>query len=113
MSEVHHLSDEAYKRQKAAVWRATIIMAVVTVLEVTAALNWPDGWPRMLLNLLFILMSAVKAFFIIGEFMHLKYEVRALIISIIAPCFFLIWFIIAFMWEGSSWLHLREFWHVF
>lgn len=100
----------AYEKQKRAVWVATLIMGVVTILEVGVALTWPEGWSRGVLNLLFILMSAVKAVYIVGEFMHLRYEMRAMIISILAPCLFLIWFLIAFMMEGESWLNLRTVW---
>lgn len=105
-----HLDEAAYKKQKRAVWVATGIMAVVTIAEVAIALSWPEGWSRMVLNLLFILMSAVKAFFIVGEFMHLKYETRAFVISILAPCVFLLWFIIAFALEGQSWFDLKNAW---
>lgn len=106
-----HNDNAAYEAQKKAVWVATAIMAVVTVLEVAVALNWPESWGRGVLNLLFILMSAVKAVFIVGEFMHLRYEMRAMIISILAPCLFLVWFLIAFMMEGQSWLALRDLWN--
>ena len=105
-----HNDDAAYEKQKKAVWVATAIMGVVTIIEVVIALNWPEGWSRGVLNLLFILMSAVKAVFIVGEFMHLRYEMRAMMISILAPCLFLIWFLIAFMMEGESWAQLRTFW---
>lgn len=109
--EEHHvLDDVTYKHQVSAVWKATGIMAVVTVVEVAMALVWPEGWSRGVLNLLFILMSAMKAFFIVGEFMHLKYEVRALALSILMPLLFLVWAIIAFGLEGESWLNLRTIW---
>lgn len=107
-----HFDEATYLKQRRAVWVATGVMAVVTILEVGVALTMGEMLPRMVLNLLFILMSAVKAFFIVAEFMHLKYEVRALVISILAPCLFLIWFIIAFMMEGQSWLDLRTLWGV-
>lgn len=105
-----HLDEATYLKQRKAVWTATGIMAIVTVAEVGVALFFGEAMPRMVLNTLFILMSAVKAFFIVAEFMHLKYEVRALVMSILAPLLFLIWFIIAFMMEGSSWLELRTLW---
>lgn len=105
-----HLDDATYQKQKSAVWKSTVIMAVVTVAEVGFALIWPEGWSRMILNLLFIMMSSMKAFFIMGEFMHLKYETRALVLSILVPFLFLIWAIIAFMMEGESWLNLKLFW---
>ncbi len=106
----HHLTDEQYKSQVSAVWRATWIMAVLTVVEVAAALMWPEDMSRGLLNLGFVLMSIAKAYFIVGEFMHVRYEKRALTLTILGPLFFLIWFIIAFMWEGYEWLALRELW---
>lgn len=109
MAGGHH-DNAAYEKQKRAVWVATAIMGVVTIAEVAIALSWPEGWSRGVLNLLFILMSAVKAVFIVGEFMHLRYEMRAMIISILAPCLFLVWFLIAFMMEGESWHALRAFW---
>ena len=92
-----HNDNAAYEKQKRAVWVATAVMGVVTIAEVAIALSWPESWGRGVLNLLFILMSAVKAVFIVGEFMHLRYEMRAMMISILAPCLFLIWFLIAFM----------------
>lgn len=112
MGEVeHHLLDDAtYKSQVSAVWRATVIMAVVTVVEVGMAITWPEGWSRSVLNLLFIVMSAMKAFYIVGEFMHLKYETRAMALSILMPLLFLVWAIIAFGMEGKSWLDLRLLW---
>ena len=111
-----HLDDATYKKQVSAVWRATFIMAVITILEVGIALfvhyNYPE-FPRMALNLMFILMSLAKAYFIIAEFMHVKYETRALALTIMGPTFFLIWFLIAFLWEGSAWLEYREMWNIF
>jgi len=108
--EHHLLDDVTYKSQVSAVWKATIIMAVVTVVEVGMALVWPEAWSRGILNLLFILMSVMKAFFIVGEFMHLKYEVRAMAMSVLMPLLFLVWAIIAFGMEGESWLNLRTVW---
>jgi cytochrome c oxidase subunit IV len=108
--EHHILPDAQYHSQVKAVWRATYIMAVVTVIEVSMAIMWPHEWSRLVLNLLFIFMSLMKAFFIVGEFMHLKYELRALVLSILVPLLFLVWAIIAFAMDGESWLNLRTVW---
>mgnify|MGYP006251460563 FL=1 len=56
--------------------------------------------------------SLLKAFFIVGEFMHMKYETRALALTVLVPTVFLIWFIIAFLWEGAEWMNNREMWEV-
>ncbi len=112
----HDFSAEQYNSQVKAVWRATIILSVVTVVEVMFALLYMNMYPnhdgpRMLLNSFFILMSLAKAYFIVAEFMHVRYETRALTLTILVPLFFLIWFIIAFLWEGAEWLNNREMWN--
>ena len=103
----HLLSDEAYKAQKKAIWQATGIMAVVTILEVAVAIYMKDTLPQAVISLLFIFMSILKAFYIMGEFMHLKYEKRSLVLAILVPFLFLIWGVIAFIWEGGSWAAMR------
>lgn len=107
----HLTKEESVKR----VWRVCGILAVVTAVEIFAALahyNWFHDSPRMLLNILFIVLSAAKAFYIMSEFMHLKYELKPMTITILAPFSFLIWGIIAFLWEGKYWLSAKELWEV-
>lgn len=99
-------SQEEYKHHVSAVWKTTGILAVVTIVEVAGALMYPDSMPRLLLNLFFIIMSLAKAFYIVGVFMHMKYEKHALVLTVIVPTMFLVWGVIAFLWEGSSWLEL-------
>jgi len=110
-----HLSDAEYKSQVRAVWRATAILSVITIVEVAFALWWfykMGDANKMVINSLMVIMSLLKAYFIVAEFMHVKYETRALAMTILAPTMFLIWFIIAFLWEGGAWLNLREIWGV-
>jgi hypothetical protein len=105
-----HLSEEQYKTQVAAVWRVTIILTIVTIAEVSMALFYfyfLHHKGKSILNLLFILMSIWKAYFIIGEFMHLRYEKRAFMMSLGIPLVFLVWAIIAFAWEGIAWYHMK------
>ncbi len=103
--------EESRKR----VWRVCGILAVVTAVEITAALShyrfFPES-PKMLLNVLYIILSALKAYFIMSEFMHLKYEIKAMAVTILAPFLFLVWGIIAFLWEGRYWLSAKELWNV-
>jgi len=112
----HHLTDEEYKSQKSAVWRATFILSVATIVEITLALlhyhEWGpfEGMSKSIISSLMIILSLLKAFFIVGEFMHVKYEVRALALTILVPLIFLIYGVIMFMWEGSMWKWLRDIW---
>ncbi|MFN7116679.1 MAG: cytochrome C oxidase subunit IV family protein, partial [Saprospiraceae bacterium] len=53
-------------------------------------------------------LSLYKAYFIIYEFMHMKYEVKSLAMSVLLPTALLIWAIIAFFQEGDSWKDRRE-----
>ena len=108
----HDLTEEEYKSQVAGVWKATLWLTIVTVVEVGIALFWyynfEDKLPRIMLNILMIVASVLKAFFIVGEFMHLKYEKRALALSILVPLVLFIWGIIAFLIEGDSIRVLRD-----
>jgi hypothetical protein len=53
-------------------------------------------------------LTLAKAFFIIAEFMHLRHEIRNLILSISIPALLFIWFITAFLWDGNSYKNLRN-----
>ena len=55
-----------------------------------------------------IIMSIVKAYLIIFEFMHMKYEVPGLVKSVLLPTLLLVWGAIAFTWEGSYWGNTRQ-----
>ncbi|MEZ4886463.1 MAG: cytochrome C oxidase subunit IV family protein [Chitinophagales bacterium] len=112
----HHITEEQYKSQVNAVWRATAWLSLITIVEVAAALLWMNytspETSKFLLNGFFIAASLLKAFFIVGEFMHVRYEFRALALTILTPAIFLIWFIVAFLWEGSAWKGNRQRWDV-
>ena len=110
------MAHESYEDAVKGVWRVTLWLSILTILEVGFALMYEfnvmgirESVPRFLLNLTFIIATLGKAFFIVAEFMHLKYERRALIISMGVPMIFLVWAIIAFLWEGVAWLHMKGF----
>jgi nitrogen fixation-related uncharacterized protein len=55
-----------------------------------------------------IILMMAKAFYIVAYFMHLKHEVKNMIMTIIVPLSLFIWFIAAFLWDGSSFRDLRN-----
>ena len=98
------MTDEQYNSQVKAVWRATIYLTILTVVEVSMALFMHGKVSTFVLNSLFVLMTLWKAYFIIGEFMHVKYESRALVMTLGLPLTFLVWAVIAFAHDGNAWL---------
>ena len=57
--------------------------------------------PSTARNVIFIILTLFKAFYIVSEFMHLKHETKSLIWSILVPTALLAWLVIALVTEGS------------
>lgn len=106
MSDLHthdHNSDGGAAQRKQ-IWKVFTILSIITALEFLIAFTLPQG---MLKVSIFVGMTIVKAFYIVGEFMHLKHEVKSLIWSILIPCIFVVWLLLALMLEGGSIFNLR------
>src|SRR5664279_3475236 len=92
-----------------AVWKTFWILLGITVVELIFAIIYFEThfFPKHILNGVFIIMTLAKAFFIVAEFMHLGHEIKNLIMTIAIPALLFVWFLIAFMWDGSSYHTLR------
>lgn len=99
-----HGGTEIPKASTAIIWRTFIILSVITAFEFTLAYLMKAGSLR---TSIFVGMTLVKAFYIVGEFMHLKHEVKSLIWAISIPVIFIVWLLIALMTEGGSIFELR------
>lgn len=106
-----------YEESKKLVFKGLILLAVVTLIEVAVSLFGKGyiipgieeyRWIAYPVGLALIGLSLYKAYFIIYEFMHMRYEVRGLAMSVLLPTLLLVWAIIAFMQEGDSWGNRRE-----
>jgi cytochrome c oxidase subunit IV len=82
-------------------WMTALYMFLITVVEFIVAFTIPHEY-KDLRVWIFITMTIVKAFYIVFEFMHLKYEVKVLIWSILIPMVFVVWMLVAFVYEGMS-----------
>lgn len=82
----------------------------MTMVEIGLAfLHLETGFPpRLLLNSIYIGLTIVKAFFIVAEFMHLRHEIKNMILTILIPLLLFLWFIIAFLADGDSWRNMRK-----
>ena len=58
-------------------------------------------------NPIYIVLTLAKAFFIVGYFMHLKFESLGLIFAIIVPVLFIIGLILVLTNESHHWVDLR------
>src|ERR1700743_2000595 len=92
------------------IWRTFWILLGITMVElILATIHLKTGFPsKYVLNGLYLILTCAKAFYIIAEFMHLRHEIKNLIMTIALPACLFIWFIVAFLWDGSSYNHLRN-----
>ena len=104
----------SYEVSKKVALKTIIILAVITVIEVLIALTGKGYiikgfhiWP-WLMNLSMISLSLYKAYLIVGEFMHMRHEVKSLAMTVLLPTLLLVWGIIAFMYEGDAWKNNRN-----
>lgn len=82
-------------------WTVAGILGIVTALEFAVAFGVPHEY-QTLRVWIFIGMTIVKAFYIVGEFMHLRHEAKVLIWSILIPMVFVVWMLVAFVYEGMA-----------
>lgn len=80
-------------------WTVAGILGVITAFEFLIAFTMHHG---PLKTSIFIAMTIVKAAYIVGEFMHLRYEVKVLFWSILIPLIFIVWMLVAFIYEGIA-----------
>ena len=71
----------------------------------------PPGWfiitLSKLVNPIYILLTLLKAYFIVAFFMHLKFEKVGLALAIIVPILFIIGLILVLTNESHYWIDLR------
>jgi len=92
--------------------RVTVILSVLTIVELILGF-WMMGMPlesgmRLGVKGAIVILMMAKAFYIVAYFMHLKHEIKNLIMTIVVPLALFVWFIIAFLYDGNSFRHLRN-----
>lgn len=106
------MEHKSYEESIKDVYKGLALLAGVTLVEVffsllgkgyiiSGAENY--RWLIIIASLAILVLSIYKAYFIIYEFMHMKYEVPGLARTVLLPMGLLIWAIIAFFWEGNDW----------
>ena len=103
----NHLS---YEDSIKAAYRGLLLLGVITLAEVGVSLFLgPIGMVfKVLAGFILVAMALYKAFFIVGDFMHMKFEAKALAMTVLLPLLLLVWAVIAFLQEAGSWGARRE-----
>lgn len=79
--------------------KVAIILGIITTFEFAIAFTLTSGSVK---TSIFVVMTLIKAFYIIWEFMHLGDEVKGLKWMVVAPVLFVVWLLVALLMEGSA-----------
>jgi cytochrome c oxidase subunit IV len=97
----HSENSEKVPSQTKEIWKTFWILLGITALEFLIAFTVDADKYNLTKVGIFIILTIVKAYFIVAIFMHLKSEVKALIWTIIIPCIFVVWLVVALIVEGG------------
>jgi cytochrome c oxidase subunit 4 len=99
-TEEHIEHTEAPANMKAKIWRTFWILLGFTIIDIAVYFMLME-YHSMAKNFLFIILGIVKAYFIVGIFMHMKFERKWLPYLIITPMVLVIYFITLMVIEGG------------
>lgn len=104
----HHEASGSTKR----IWRTFWLLLIITVIELALGLSMyaisMPSWLVLFIKGIIVILTLAKAFYIVSIFMHLGDEIRNLIMTIVVPLLLFVWFIAAFLWDGSSYRTRRN-----
>ncbi len=106
-----HTAQHEENHGNGEVKKVTIILSVLTIIELILGFWMIDITSealRLAIKGTIIILMMAKAFYIVAYFMHLKHELKNLIMTIVVPLGLFIWFIIAFLYDGNSFRNLRN-----
>lgn len=109
LEAAHHAHAEPSFSTKI-IWRTFWILLIITCVELTIGMFIAPHFHnlKIMFNILYIFLTLVKAFYIVAEFMHLRHELKNLLMTIVVPLFLFVWFVAAFLWDGNSYRNLRN-----
>lgn len=108
------MADVSYEEGKKQAYRGFVLLGIITIVEVLIALvgngHIIEGFTvtKWIMYPIMIAFSLYKAYFIVNEFMHMRYETKGLAMTVVLPMGLLFWAIFAFLHEGNSWGERRE-----
>ncbi|MCF8426156.1 MAG: cytochrome C oxidase subunit IV family protein [Bacteroidia bacterium] len=98
--EEHFEHTETPADMKSQIWKTFWILLGFTVVDIFIyfmLLSTHAMWK----NWVFIILGIVKAYYIVGVFMHMKFERKTLMYTIIVPMVFVVFFVTLMVIEGD------------
>ena len=103
---VHHHSEEEGKKKRKIIWVIFWVLLGITTVEVTLGLIWKDlGLAWSLVKWTFIILTVIKAYYIVAFYMHLKHEFKNFIYIIVAPYVVLILYLVILALNEAVYLY--------
>ncbi len=100
----HEGTEHHEGMSKGKIWRVFFYLLALTALEFFIALVLVHGGyvqKGLAVNATYIVLTLLKAYYIIAYFMHLKFETFGLIMSISIVFLFIVYFIVLMLTEGT------------
>ena len=106
----HHtdVNSAESKSQVKRIWKIFWILLVITIAEVIVGMYFSHSLPPVVKAFFFLVLTLLKAGYIVAVFMHLGDEFRNFLATVLIPLVLFIWFIIAFLTDGGFWLRMNN-----
>ncbi len=89
-------------------WKTFWLLLGITILDFILYFSMSNPDIKMLRNVIFIFMGLVKAYFIVGAFMHMKHEKVNLALIILVPTLFIVGLIMGLLYEGHAITFMKQ-----
>ncbi|MFN4083173.1 MAG: cytochrome C oxidase subunit IV family protein [Bacteroidia bacterium] len=101
MEHTEHLEHtETPADMKQQIWKTFWILLALTIVDIVIYFMLLS-YHGMIKNAVFIILGVVKAWYIVGIFMHMKFERKVLTYTIILPMAFVVFLVILMLIEGN------------
>lgn len=101
-----HHSEEEGKKMRKTIWAIFWVLLGVTTVEVSLGLIWKDlGLAWQFVKWTFIILTLVKAYYIVAYYMHLKHEYKNFIYVVSIPYIVLAVYLIILMLNEAIFIH--------
>ncbi len=106
----HHtdVNSEESRAQVKRIWKVFWILLAITIAEVIVGMFFSYRLHPAIKATFFLVLTLLKAGYIVSVFMHLGDELKNFIATVLIPLFLFIWFIIAFLADGGFWLRMND-----